>query len=414
MKVTFYSTNMFYKYIAVFSLKQIKKNQTDQTTSISNNPNPLSIEYLFDKDLPTWDYIDVKERKKLKMVALGLGTYHFTYKNAPFQITIRTYTDPILATEHGELTYEMTLDIQDQDEPILYDFIDEARETIQDEMSLLGRANKETIRKYMYEMDGRYGDWIILNISKKRSIDTLFLEPSIIDNLKTEINTFMDPSTKEEYERFGIPYKFNVLLYGLPGTGKTTTIHCIASLIHSDIAILQITKDIDDSNLTKAINSLSKLDNCRVLVLEDIDSIFSDERKVHDSTKNGITMSGILNFLDGLVRNEGIIVFITTNNKDVLDEAIFRTGRIDLQYRYTHAKEEQVKQMLKYYFPAYEKQLIPAFYEKVQYLEFTVADLQSFLFKNRKKPLDILKNYKDILLQKEDSMALSHHKDLYM
>jgi hypothetical protein len=394
MKVTFYSHNILYKYISIFAFKQVKMHPKAQA---------IHIEYLYDQSLPTWDYIDTKERKKLKMIALGIGSYEFEYRGVDFELEIKRFTDPVvLADEHGELTYELVMTVDDEHEQTLYDFIEDARETVQDEISLLGRNNKSTIRKYIYELDGRYGDWTILNICKKRDTSTLFLEPCVVDSLTSEVRRFVDPATRAEYEKYGIPYKFNVLLYGLPGTGKTTTIHCIASMIGSDIGILQLTKDIDDVNLTKAINAMSKLDNCKVLVLEDIDSIFSDQRKVHDSTKNSVTMSGILNFLDGLMRNEGILVFITTNNKDVLDEAVFRTGRIDLQFKYTHCKEDQLKQMIRYYFPEHEKELAK-FYDKVQHLEFTIADLQTFFFKNRKNPLDILKNYKDLLLQKEDT-----------
>lgn len=392
MKVTFYSHNILFKYISIYAFRYVKQKS-----------QPIQIEYLYDQSLPTWDYIDTKERKKLKMIALGIGSYGFEYHGILFELIIKSYTDPVLADKDGELTYELAMTVDDAHEQVLYDFIEAARETVQDEISLLGKNNKSTIRKYIYELEGRYGDWTILNICKKRDPSTLFLEASIVDNLKGEVQKFMDPSTKAEYEKYGIPYKFNVLLYGLPGTGKTTTIHCIASMIDSDIGILQLTKDIDDVNLTKAINAMSKLDNCRVLVLEDIDSIFSDQRKVHDSTKNSITMSGLLNFLDGLMRNEGILVFVTTNNKELLDDAVFRTGRVDLQYKYSHCKEDQVRQMIRYYFPEHEKELQGKFYEKVQHLEFTVADLQTFFFKHRKNPLEILKHHKELLFQKEDN-----------
>lgn len=390
MKVTFYSNNILYKYITIFSYKFVKLIK-----------QPINIEYLYDQSLPVWDYIDSSDRKKIKMVALGVGNYKFNYKDCEFNITIRTYTDPILSNDHGDLTYEAILDLDDANEKVMYDFVEEARDTIQDELSQLGKANKKTIRKYIYELDGRYGDWTILNVCKKRDISTLFLEKTVVDNITTEIKTFLSIETKSDYEKYGIPYKYNILLYGIPGSGKTTTIHCIASMINSDIAILQLTKEIDDINLTKAINSLTKLDNCKVLVLEDIDSIFSDERKAHDSTKNNITLSGLLNFLDGLMRNEGIIVFITTNNKEVLDDAVFRTGRVDLQYKYSNCTEEQVNQMIAYYFPDMVTEL-GGFYDKIRHLEFTVSDLQTFFFKHRKTPHNIIKFYKDLIQQKND------------
>lgn len=387
MRVTFYSTNILYKYICIFTYKFIK------------NKQDINIEYLYDLSLPMWDYIDNKDRKKIKMIALGVGKYHFEYKNKKFTITIQQYTNPILANKEGELTNEVILETDD--ELILYEYIDDAREKIQDEISLLGKNNKHTIRKYIFEFEGHCGDWSILNVCKKRNISTLFLEKQIVSNILKEVTEFTSDETKKEYEKYGIPYKYNILLYGIPGSGKTTTIHCIASMLNSDIGILQITRDVNDIILTKAINNLTRLDNCRILVLEDIDSLFSDERKAHDSTKNNITMSGLLNVLDGLMRNEGIIVFITTNNKEVLDEAVFRTGRIDLQYKYDFCKKEQIEQMISYYFPTYVEAL-SSFYDKIEHMELTIADLQVYFFKHRKNPLDILKNVKDILSYKEN------------
>lgn len=386
MKITFYSSNTLYKYICVFCYKQIKP---DSSTHV---------EYLYDQSLPLWDYLEIKDRKKIKMISLGIGTYSFQYHECNFNVTIHRFTDPVCADQNGSITYELILECED--EKVLYDFVDEARETIQDEVNMLGKTNKNTIRKYMFEHDRHGGDWHVLNVCKKRQLETLFLEDGMMDKLKHDIDSFRHEDTKKEYEKYGIPYKYNILLHGLPGTGKTTTIHCIASMLNSDIGILQLTNDIDDITLTKAINSMTRLDNCNILVLEDIDSIFSDDRKAHDSRKNNITLSGLLNFLDGLMRNEGIIVFITTNNRDVLDDAVFRTGRIDLQFKYDYCTEAQVKKMIAFYFPDYLTEL-ESFYSKIQHMELTVSDLQGYFFKHRKTPLAILKHVKEIVTSKD-------------
>lgn len=398
MKATFYSTNILYKYVCVFAYKQIHQQKG------------LNIEYLYDQSLPTWDYIETKDLKKIKVITLGVGKYSFIYKDAVIDIHIDRFINPPITNKHGEPVYQVDLYLDDEkyDSNILFEYVNEARCKIDDEMNQLGKDINTTIRKYIYEIAGGYGEWTILNVGKKRKMDSLFLPEKERMDLVTTVQHFVKEDTKIEYEKYGIPYKCNILLHGTPGSGKTTTIHCIASMINSDIGIIQLTRSIDDIHLTKAVNSMTRLDNCKVLVLEDIDSIFSDNRKAHDSTKNSVTLSGILNFLDGLMRNEGIIVFITTNTKEVLDEAIFRSGRIDYQLEYGYCKEEQVINMIQFYYPN-NKELAENFYTRIQSYQYTVSDLQHYLFKYRRNPSEIIKNYKE-LIKKESTEG---NKSLY-
>lgn len=355
---------------------------------------------MYDHTLPTWDYLSPKDRKNIKVISLGVGDYSISYKDQPIQLKIHKYIDPVVTNQQGDFIYQY--DLSGEDASLLVSFVNEAKEKIEDEINQLGRNINTTIRKYMYEVDGTYGDWHVLNVGKKRSMESLFLPSKEKTELLDLIETFLKEDTKTEYEKYGIPYKCNILLHGVPGTGKTSTIHCIASLINSDIGIIQFNRQIDDIHLTKAINSMTRLDNCKILVLEDIDSIFSDDRKAHDSTKNSVTLSGLLNFLDGLMRNEGTIVFITTNRKEVLDEAVFRSGRIDHEIKFDYCTEEQIKEMIRFYFPQ-EIDLADKFYEKIQHIQYTISDLQQYFFRHRKHPRGILKNCKELVQQKEAS-----------
>ena len=393
--VTFYSTNILAKYISIFSYKLL------QDTS------NVSLEYMYDHTLPTWDYLCPKDRKNIKVISLGVGEYNVRYKDQIIHLRIHKYTNPTVTNQQGDFIYQYDLSGEEAD--LLFSFVNEAKETIEDEINQLGRNINTTIRKYMYEIDGNYGDWHVLNVGKKRGMESLFLPNKEKTELLDMIQTFLKEETKTEYEKYGIPYKSNILLHGIPGTGKTSTIHCIASLINSDIGIIQFNRQIDDLHLTKAINSMTRLDNCKILVLEDIDSIFSDDRKAHDSAKNSVTLSGLLNFLDGLMRNEGTIVFITTNRKEVLDEAVFRSGRIDHEIKFDYCTEEQIKEMIAFYFPQ-EVGLAEKLYDKIQHAQYTISDLQQYFFRYRKTPQDILKNWKELAQQKEIS---KHKHSLY-
>jgi chaperone BCS1 len=56
-----------------------------------------------------------------------------------------------------------------------------------------------------------------------------------------------------------------------------------------------------------------------------------------------ISMSGLLNIIDGAASHEGRVLIMSTNYPEKLDEALIRPGRIDLQVRFTLATHAQIR-----------------------------------------------------------------------
>jgi len=388
MKLTLTSNNLISRYICIYAYEQIK--------NINDTKNNNNVNYLYDHTLPSWDYIPHNDRKKLKVMCLTIGNYEIPYKDTIIYLKIQYVKDRPLILDY-DIVKEVILECSNAD--FLIEFVETAKKTTEDTLNREGRNLDSTIRKYIYDTTVSHPDWEIINICKKRFTETLFLPKDIRKNIFGFIDDFISEDTKKQYSDYGIPYKCNMLFSGVPGSGKTTTIHCIASHINSDIGIISFTRAMDDLQFTKAINSMSKLENCRVLVLEDIDGLFSDERKQHDSAKNSITLSGILNCLDGLSRNEGIIVCITTNRKEVLDDAILRSGRMDIDIEFNYIKKEQIEDMLLFYYK--DATLVESFYDKIQHYQLTASDFQQFLFKYRHTPNEIMKKYKELQKKSE-------------
>ncbi|GLT25270.1 hypothetical protein SLA2020_004100 [Shorea laevis] len=64
-----------------------------------------------------------------------------------------------------------------------------------------------------------------------------------------------------------------------------------------------------------------------------------------DKSLRKLTLSGLLNFIDGLWSSCGDakIVVVTTNNKDMLDPVLLRPGRMDLRINLSYCRVDAVR-----------------------------------------------------------------------
>ncbi|GLT82748.1 hypothetical protein SLE2022_010980 [Rubroshorea leprosula] len=153
------------------------------------------------------------------------------------------------------------------------------------------------------------------------------LKKMIIDDLETFVGR------RKFYKKVGKAWKRGYLLYDPPGTGKSSLIAAMANYLKFDIYDLEHASIYSNSDLRNVLLSTT---NRSILVIEDIDcSIQVQDRQNHlesDLSNKRLTLSGILNFIDGLwssCLDEKIIV-LTTNHKDRLGPALLRPGRMDV------------------------------------------------------------------------------------
>lgn len=250
------------------------------------------------------------------------------------------------------------------------------------------------VKKYVFDAQDMY--WDLMSSAASRSVNSLFLKGTEKEKLFAYVKEFFTSEMREEYEKYNMPYKCNVLLYGKPGTGKTSTIMAVASYLNMNIGLIPISKGLDDTGLIHAINSAKK-NNVRILVLEDVDCLFN-ERKIHDGARNSLTLSGILNCLDGMYRNEGIMIFMTANNVSFIDEAVLRSNRIDYRLYYDFANKEQIRQCFEFYFPG-KQEMFLKFYDMYACKDITISMLQAFFFKHRRDAniLEFLSELDDLI-----------------
>ena len=155
-------------------------------------------------------------------------------------------------------------------------------------------------------------------------------------------SAILDPghnqAVREDYETFfkreqwfvnhRLPYRRGYLLYGPPGNGKTSVVRIMAC--HPQVSAFSI----DFSNEDLANHSFSELFELAgesapsLVILEDLDRAFGEGSQNGNRAK--ITLQHLLNCLDGLESQNGVVVVATANDPAKLDPAILRRpGRFD-------------------------------------------------------------------------------------
>ena len=188
-------------------------------------------------------------------------------------------------------------------------------------------------------------DWRNAGARKFRSIDSIILPEEDKKRVVDDLEVFL--KSEDRYFNLGMPWKRGYLFYGMPGTGKSSFIQSLATYFKKDIYILALSnKGLGDIEL---YNRLSEVKQNSFLLIEDIDCLTDVSRDQDKGT--GVSLSGLLNALDGIPAQNGQIVFMTTNCIEKLDSALVRAGRIDLKLHFDYATEEQIMQACKRFFP---------------------------------------------------------------
>ena len=293
-----------------------------------------------------------------------------------------------------------TLEISSEDKDILMEFKDEAMKEMNNIYDKYTKPTNDTMRIYYYKKDY----WALLSKSPKRPMNTIYLKEGQKEKVLSKIEDFFDENTRDIYIQFGIPYKCVNLIYGPPGSGKTSIIKGLASQLDCDLYVLPISKDMLDTHFVDAFSYINQNDEDepkrKIIVIEDIDTLF-DDRKQGDKD-NGITLQAVLNCLDGFVCVEGTMLFLTANKPEVLDFALMRSCRIDQKLELSYADEYQTECMFQVFFPD-EKQRFDEFYKKIKHKKYTTANLQEFLFYNRDcdNIVDKISSFEDILTKND-------------
>ncbi|KFA80528.1 hypothetical protein S40288_10034 [Stachybotrys chartarum IBT 40288] len=201
--------------------------------------------------------------------------------------------------------------------------------------------------------------WKLVANRYKRPISTIALDGKKKRDVLNDIREYLRPETKIWYSSRGIPFRRGYLFHGPPGTGKSSLSFALAGAFGINMYVISL----QDADLTEQDMALlfRELPRRCIVLLEDIDAagLNRDAHTAHGSTdgsdgydgdgnrRKNISLSGLLNAIDGVASHEGRILIITTNRPESLDDALVRPGRVDLRVAFTHSTSEQAGELFR-------------------------------------------------------------------
>ncbi|KAL2000180.1 hypothetical protein VTN02DRAFT_3451 [Thermoascus thermophilus] len=223
--------------------------------------------------------------------------------------------------------------------------------------------------------------WATLTSRPPRHISTVILDREKKRALLDDMSEYLHPATRRWYANHGIPCRRGYLFSGAPGTGKTSLCSALAGVFGLDIYVLSLQdSDLNDAHLVRL---LSTVPSRSIILLEDIDaaglrrseadeeaperSSSSQQRRSSShhrrssrtesrsasssqhgkASKASVTLSGLLNAIDGVCAPEGCILIMTTTTTapDSLDRALVRPGRIDMHVELELPSREELREL---------------------------------------------------------------------
>ena len=221
-----------------------------------------------------------------------------------------------------------------------------------------------------------------------RLLESVVLEGGEKERLVGDVDKFQ--TSRSRYQHLGIPYHRGYLLYGPPGTGKTSLVSALGAHFRMSIYSINLT-EFNDRTLMTAVNQVPRNS---ILLFEDIDCMKGgqtraraggsvDKRAEESGTNpaaapvNGVTLSGLLNVLDGFFAPAGVLFVMTTNHFEKLDEALLRPGRIDYRLYLGAATAQQKVELYRRFYPEASEEEAQDFVESSA--AGTMAEFQGLL-----------------------------------
>ncbi|CAH0022799.1 unnamed protein product [Clonostachys rhizophaga] len=242
------------------------------------------------------------------------------------------------------------------------------------------------------------GVWAQAGRMPPRHKDTLSL-PGIKEEALNDANQHFKSSTAEWHRDKGVPWRRGFCFHGPPGSGKSSLVHVIASQFKLDIYRIIFTSGMTDIVLQRLCSIIPK--RC-ILLIEDIDkSQMRQTIRGKDSKDSkgdeGISLSGLLNVIDGVCAPEGRLFIMNVNDLSEIDSSLTREGRIDQYFEFKDASPLQAAEMFQNVYKQTSlttqiAELSRVFSDCIPDQKIPPANIQRYLLKYKEDPGKAVEN----------------------
>jgi chaperone BCS1 len=314
-----------------------------------------------------------KKQKKVQFTP-SFGTHYFWYNK---RLLIFRRQEDTRQTGWGPVSEREQISIScfGRNPVVLKQLLDECRMDF-----LKNDVNRTVIYRGGLKSGTAEPTWTRCVSRVSRPFSTVVLDEAVKQSLLDDMRDYLHPYTRRWYSNRGIPYRRGYLLYGPPGTGKSSLSFAIAGYFKLKIYIVSLNSpSMNEENLGTLFSELPK--QC-VVLLEDIDTAgLTHTRKNPNETEEEakplvttlpattvinpanpptnphggrISLSALLNILDGVASQEGRVLIMTTNHLEKLDEALIRPGRVDMTIKFDLANTQMITTIFRSIFATLE------------------------------------------------------------
>jgi len=401
-----------------------------------------------DDDYDNAGEISAEKQRKTLSYTPSFGTHTFFYRGRLllFRRSRDRENQGFLMASESE---EISLSCFGRSPWILKELLLEAK------VGYMARDSKKTL---IYRGTSKSGTteptWQRCLARNSRPFSTVILDEKRKQEFIDDVADYLNPATRRWYANRGIPYRRGYLLYGPPGTGKSSISLALAGHFKMRIYIVSLSSiTASEENLATLFAELPR--RC-VVLLEDIDTAGLTHTRedtaaapVESSSSSGksggkrrgrrsregsepqpigrLSLSGLLNILDGVASQEGRILIMTTNHIEKLDKALIRPGRVDLMLEFGRASREICVSIFKAIFATLEADFVTKpddpneqkaekeakkaeeqagvdtmaheFAAHIPEHEFSPAEIQGFLLKHKRAPAEAVAKASEFVVE---------------